>query len=203
MSATNRGSKRINSDFYVTPQQSIEVLLDNIKHIANPFNPNYKILEPSAGDGAICKVLKHKLPYARVVANEIREEENRHLKTLANQVHNYDFLEYPSHYCDCDLIITNPPFSLAQEFIEKALSISKPNTYVIMLLRLAFLESKKRHAFWQKYPLSELYVLSQRPKFINNKSDATAYGWFVWNKTQVERNIVEGVYPKQQVIKVI
>ncbi len=62
-----------------------------------------------------------------------------------------------------------------------------------MLLRTAFLESKKRYDFWQKHPLNGLYVLSQRPSFLGNgKSDATSYSWFVWNKKQ-----------ENQIIKVI
>lgn len=53
-----------------------------------------------------------------------------------------------------------------------------------MLLRLAFLESKKRCDFWQKHPVSKLYVLSERPSFTGAGTDATAYAWFVWNKEQ-------------------
>ena len=50
-------------------------------------------------------------------------------------------------------------------------------------------ESRKRYDFWQKHPLSELYVLSERPSFINGKTDATAYGWFVWRKNSTTQGI--------------
>lgn len=50
-----------------------------------------------------------------------------------------------------------------------------------MLLRTAFLESKKRYNFWQKHLLNKLYVLSQRPSFTGKGTDATSYAWFIWN----------------------
>ena len=52
-----------------------------------------------------------------------------------------------------------------------------------MLLRTAFLESKKRYDFWQKHPLNCLYTLSQRPSFTGHGTDATSYSWFIWNGT--------------------
>jgi hypothetical protein len=88
------------------------------------------------------------------------------------------------------MIIGNPPFSLAQEFLEKCFEIAKDDTYVVMLLRLAFLESRKRHKFWQENPLHKLYVLSERPSFINGKTDATAYGWFVWQRSSTKQEIL-------------
>jgi len=84
-------------------------------------------------------------------------------------------------------IITNPPYSIAQEFIEKCFKIADQNTEIIMLLRLAFLESKKRYEFWQKHPVSELYVLSKRPSFTGGGTDATAYAWFVWKNTKEQK----------------
>lgn len=80
-------------------------------------------------------------------------------------------------------IITNPPYSLAMEFILKSFELVEPDGEVIMLLRLAFLESKKRYDFWQKHPVNKLYILSERPSFTGKGTDATAYGWFVWDNS--------------------
>lgn len=63
------------------------------------------------------------------------------------------------------------------------------NGKLIFLLRTAFLESKSRHDFWQENPLSGLYVLSKRPSFINGKTDATSYSWFVWDKSTDKQEI--------------
>ena len=75
------------------------------------------------------------------------------------------------------------------EFVEKCFEISDAdeNTEIIMLLRTAFLESKKRYEFWQKHPLSELYVLSKRPSFTGKGTDATSYSFMVWNNKKEQK----------------
>jgi len=88
-----------------------------------------------------------------------------------------DFLEWTGN---TDLIITNPPFSLEQEFITKS---CKQAETVIMLLRLNYLGSITRHEWWKEYSPTSLYVLSKRPSFTGKGTDATDYAWFVWDKT--------------------
>lgn len=68
-----------------------------------------------------------------------------------------------------DCIITNPPYSLAEEFLRKSLEIAP---VVCFLLRLNFLGSQKRAAFLSKNP-PDVYVLSERPSFVNGKTDST------------------------------
>jgi hypothetical protein len=77
------------------------------------------------------------------------------------------------------------------DVILKSFEIANGDTEIIMLLRLAFLESKSRFMFWQQYPLSKLFVLSCRPSFVGKGTDSAAYGWFIWNIS------------KEQIIKVI
>ena len=60
---------------------------------------------------------------------------------------------------------------------------------LIMLLRTAFLESKSRYEFWQKNKLNGLYVLSKRPSFTGNGTDATSYSWFIWDKSTEKQEI--------------
>lgn len=175
MSATNRGIKRREYDFYATP---IEVV--------NNFLLNYKlpagdILEPSAGNGNIIKAIKEYGYKNNITAIEIREEELNNLDLIADEVIIDNFLELDINRT-YDIIIGNPPYKYAKEFIEKCLSISNNNTIIIMLLRTAFLESKSRYKFWQDNPLSELHVLSKRPSFTGKGTDATSYSWFIWDK---------------------
>lgn len=116
-----------------------------------------------------------------------------------------------------DLVLTNPPFSLAKEFIEKALSESDT---VCMLQRVNFLGSQSRKEFWNRNPPTHLFVLANRPKFIAKcskcknpenyqigalevcplcggkvrpQSDATEYAWFVWDKKNVFKKS-NGIY---------
>ena len=87
------------------------------------------------------------------------------------------------------MIIGNPPYSLAIEFVTKCLDLLGENGVLIFLLRTAFLESKSRYDFWQVNPLSGLYTLSKRPSFINGKTDACSYSWFIWEKNNDKQTI--------------
>lgn len=178
MSATNRGAKRVEADFYPTPLSVIEHFLKHHK-----LNQEGAIYEPSAGNGNFIKAIKDSHYQNELIANELREEEHNNLiQNGADYIYHENFLEgkIPDH--NVSTIITNPPFTYAKEFISRCKELY-PNAEIIMLLRLAFLESKRRFDFWQQHPVSKLYILSQRPSFMaNGKSDATAYAWFVWNK---------------------
>ena len=116
---------------------------------------------------------------------ELREEERDGLERFG-EVYIEDFLKWnKDKNKKYKTIITNPPFTLAKEFLEKCFEIADEDTDIIMLLRLAYLESKKRHDFWQIHPVKQLYILSDRPSFTGHGTDATAYAWFIWsNKEQ-------------------
>ena len=176
ISATNRGSTRAVADFYATPEKTVHNFLDNY----NLKDGN--ILEPTAGNGNIVKVIKERESNKHITSVEIREEEYNNLSKYSNEVITTDFLNWqPTN--TYKTIISNPPYSIAQEIIEKCFEIANKDTEIIMLLRTAFLESKKRYSFWQKHPLNKLYVLSQRPSFTGKGTDATSYAWFIWNSS--------------------
>jgi len=163
VSSSNRGTIRQVNDHYDTPAYTIRSLL-NIHEI------KYPALEPCAGNLAIANSLK-----SDVSTNDINPD--------SPAATNVDYLQLNAHwYNQYQTIITNPPFNIAMEIIKKALTDVVDGGEVIMLLRLNFLGSQKRHDFWQENPPKVIYVLSQRPKFINNKSDSIEYAWFVWEK---------------------
>lgn len=174
MSATNRGAERKPHDFYATP-------VDVVKNFLNGYNlPEGNILEPSAGNGNIIKAIRETGFSNNITAVELREEEVSNLNEIANEVIIGDFFKYvPTK--EFSVIIGNPPYTYAKEFIDKCFEISNENTVIIMLLRTAFLESKSRFNFWQQHPLNELHVLSKRPSFTGKGTDATSYSWFVWD----------------------
>ena len=176
MSATNRGNKRRESDFYATPLDCIRNVLDNL----NLSNRGTEVLEPSAGSGNIIQALRQKKVQGIITALELRDEERDSLTRISDKVIIDNFLEWEVDK-DYDVIIGNPPYTYAREFIEKCFKIANENTVIIMLLRTAFLESKSRYEFWQQHPLSGLYVLSKRPSFTGKGTDATSYAWFVWD----------------------
>ena len=84
--------------------------------------------------------------------------------------------------CGYDVILGNPPYSLALDFINKSLELLHPGGLLIFLLRTNFLESEKRFKWWQEHPLSGLYTLHKRPSFTGRGTDATSYSWFVWER---------------------
>lgn len=149
-----KGERR-DYDVYETPEWAVQALLDVI-----PINPSWTYLEPCRASG---RFYNH-MPLGSAWG-EIRE--------------GVDYLNtyYPNHV---DCIITNPPYSLAQEFVTKALDDAD---VVIMLLRLGFLESMKRWEWWQENPITSLMVLSQRPSFTEDgKTDGSGYAYFIWDR---------------------
>lgn len=83
-----------------------------------------------------------------------------------------------------DVIITNPPFSLSCEFLEKCQSLLKPDGTLIFLQRINWLGSKKRVPWWAKVGFPDKTpVLVPRPKFNPNKkgTDSCEYCWFAWD----------------------
>lgn len=177
MSATNRGGERKAYDFYATPPETIRSFLANFDGISS----SDRILEPSAGNGQIIRVLRESGYDNRIDAVELRPEERATLEALADNVTIGSFFDYDPD-CGYDVIIGNPPYSMALEFINKSLELLHPAGLLIFLLRTNFLESEKRFSWWQEHPLSGLYTLHKRPSFTGHGTDATSYSWFVWER---------------------
>lgn len=178
MSATNRGAIRRESDFYATPLDTIYKFLDNYEGIKQEDI----ILEPSAGNGNIIQALRNRGYKNRIDAIELRDIEKDNLSKIADNVEITDFLNLDPWHSRYNVIIGNPPYNLAKEFIDKSLDLLHPGGKFIFLLRTNFLESKKRSEWWQSHLPTGLYVLSQRPSFTGKGTDATSYSWFVWER---------------------
>lgn len=124
---------------------------------------------------------KEILSKKNVTAVEIREEELKNLMQCSDEVLIDDYLQIKTD-SKYSIIIGNPPYSKAIEFVKKSLELLEENGILILLLRTAFLESKSRYEFWQENPLNRLYTLSKRPSFTGRGTDATSYSWFIWEK---------------------
>src|SRR5437660_11738047 len=127
------------------------------------YKPHH-ILEPAAGRGAIVRVLQRAFPEAVIEQGDISTGQ--------------EFLTYP-YAGPYDLIITNPPYSFALDFVRRALPLRAPCGAVIILERLNWLASQKRGPWMRLHTLS-LYVSPRRPDYTGDGGDATDYAWFVW-----------------------
>lgn len=168
-------SNRENLDFYATnPKDVIEIC--ELLHLNTASN--YKILEPCAGNGHIAKVLK---AYGHnVVTNDIEQRDFELDYCL-------DFLKDKIPEDNFDMVITNPPFKYAKEFILRSLEYAK---IVIIIARLDLLESKKRKDLNTKY-LSHVFVHTDRARFAKdgndeffNKGTAMSTGWFIYYRNK-------------------
>jgi hypothetical protein len=151
-------------DFYPTPPEATLALLSK-ETFEGP------IWEPACGDGAISKVL----------------EEHGHIVWSSDLIDRgygkapHDFLTSTRVAVD---IVTNPPFTLAQQFVEKALTCTTGK--VAMLCKLVFLEGQKRKSFFETTPLARVHVFSKRVNFYREGdkgklgTSMMAFAWFVW-----------------------
>lgn len=88
-------------------------------------------------------------------------------------------------------IITNPPFRLAQPFIERALEVASQG--VAMLVRSSFMEGvgRYREVFSSRPPLI-IAPFAERVPMVKGRLDrsassATSYAWFVWPGREFRR----------------
>lgn len=176
MSSTNRGGKRSDADFYTTPAWAVHRILT-----ALPDLPRTGVwLDPCAGDGAIIKAARALEPDTRWKAVELRDECALALEEIPECVTLIgDYLSEDTPIVGhASVVLMNPPYRLAQDFIVKAMKTSK---HVVALLRLNFLGSEGRSEFMRQWA-PDVYVLPNRPKFqAGSGTDSIEYAWFVWD----------------------
>lgn len=175
----NSTSKREEHDFYATDPQTLKLFLaEFLKDNALEGD----ILEPACGEGHISKTIQELLPNFNIISTDLIDR-GFGQSGVDFLVHDYGRM--------FGTVITNPPFSLAKEFIEKGLVVS--SKYVIMLCKIQLLEGVKRKDMFLNTPLRYVYVHTTRqatwkegkPLDSNGKKWATTMclAWFVWDKT--------------------
>jgi len=159
-------------DFYDTPPEAVRALLkvERLPH---------RIWEPAAGKGNIVSVLR--AAGHDVVATDLN---NRGCPECIDRI---DFL-LPMDV-DCDAIVTNPPFALAERFVAAALERAP---LVVMLLRLAFMESDKRCCILEGRGLARIHVFRKRLPMMHREgwqgrkaNSGMAFAWYVWSVNHV------------------
>ena len=165
----NPARGRAENDFYATHPDSTKALLA-VEEII------YPVFEPACGEGHIAKLLTQ----GNVIATDLVD------RGYGESGH--DFLG-ENMFTSVPTILTNPPFNLFQEFVEKALKIATHK--VIMFGKLQALEGQKRATFLQGTPLKTVYIFKKRQQPMRNgkendeitgkkMSSTMAFAWFVW-----------------------
>lgn len=176
LAGTSTTRERVENDYYATPYSATEMLLNNVE-----FNGDF--LEPCVGGGHIVDVLK-KYYDSEITCSDIVNRGYSNTIIADFLIHNFNR--------KFDNIVTNPPYSLAQEFLEKGMEVINDGGKIAMFLKIQFLEGAKRKEMFKKYPPKYIYVFSKRQNPWRNGSpvdekgkpwsSTMCFAWFIWEK---------------------
>jgi hypothetical protein len=159
MSQRDSGYARIERDNYETPAW--------VTHALVPHLPRCTVWEPAAGSGKMANALLN--AGFDVVASDITG--------------GHDFLTVPP-LKPFRAIITNPPYELATQFIERALALMPQDGIVAMLLRCDFDHAiTRQHLFADCTAFAMKLVLTTRIRWFEDSCGSPSFNhaWFVWH----------------------
>lgn len=192
MSSTGRGSARMPDDAYDSPRWTVHALLQRVSL------PGARWLEPSVGRGQVIAAVDEWRAWAGLPpiiwdAVELNPARVAALRAQGRRVREGNFLEIGSTLgTTYDVVIGNPPYLLAREFVETGLRIAP---LVVYLLRQGFVGTAERSA-WLRGCMPDRYTLPHRPtyvtrarwdarrrRFIETTSDSTESEWMIFHRT--------------------
>lgn len=153
----NPAGKRKKSDFYPTPPEATQALLDFLR-----LDRRANIWEPACGEGDMVEVLV-KNGYS-VRATDLQT--------------GTDFLTTEHNFSDW--IITNPPFSLSEQFIRKCAEYGVP---FALLLKSQYWHAARRLALFSEITPTYVLPLTWRPDFFFKERGGSPLMdviWCVW-----------------------
>lgn len=155
----NDAGRRHDKDFYQTPPDVTQALLNFLQ-----LPKGQTIWECACGKGDM--------------ADTICENGYKCIRT--DLAYGEDFLTMEPK--DCDMIITNPPFSKAEEFIRRAWEIGKPFAF---LLKSQYWHAARRYALFRKMTPSYVLPLTWRPDFCGGGAPLMDVMWVCWNPEDI------------------
>jgi len=162
MSQRDSGYKRKELDSYETPEWVTEALIPHLRHGIT------QVWEPACGSGKMVKPLSHAFSVWRTDIVDCKK-------------HNFLTMKLWRPF---DAIITNPPYALAQEFIERSINLMAPQGLVAMLLRTDFDHAKcRKHLFGDCRQFSKKLVLTKRIQWFEHSTAQPSFNhaWFIWD----------------------
>ena len=139
----NSTNKREQDDFYATDPEALRKLIEDgcsewlYEHFYKAQRCHTPVWECACGNGNLASMLKFSLGGFEVIATD--------LKDRGYGLSGKDFLKMDAHWLYHDMlytvniILTNPPYSLATEFIEHALEILPDGGLYIALINITYL----------------------------------------------------------------
>ena len=184
----NPKNNRVENDYYATDPKAVKMLLSKYDFKGR------EILEPCVGAGHIVNAIKDVYGNTKNITG-IDIVDRGYPGVIVS-----DFLTYKTEQ-KYDGIITNPPYSLAGEFVEKGLSLLSDNGQMAMFLKIQFLEGVKRDSLFEKYPPKYIYVFRKRMSTWNNGAErdpvtgkkwatTMCHAWFIWEKNNKDEPII-------------
>jgi hypothetical protein len=170
-------------DAYMTPPCATEALL---RHERLP----HRLWEPACGDGTgILDVLRR--AGHEVIGSDLVDYGRP--DCFARR----DFLMERKAPDGCEGICTNPPYKLVEQFVEHALALSP---LVIMLLRLAFMESDRRTGILEGRGLARIHVFRKRLPMMNRHgwtgpkaNSGMPFAWYVWSRSHAGPTTIDRI----------
>lgn len=157
-------------DHFPTPPWATRALMEHV------IGDSHTAWEPACGDGSMYRPLCEY--FGQVFASDVHDYG-------WNYIH--DFLQpyTPKSLFNVEWVITNPPFRLGEQFVNRALQVS--HIGVAMLVRSVFIESIGRYEnLFANRPPSIMAQFAERVPMVKgrldpNASTATSYCWLVWH----------------------
>lgn len=190
-----RKEPKLGPDYYPTPPWATRALCEYL----NPVVPlgGLSAWEPACGEGYMVRPLQEY--FKSVIATDLIDRR----ASWPDQDAVSDFiLDWPSSDpIAADFIITNPPFTLAREFMD--LALKRARVGVAFILKQQILEGVTRHReIYNSKPPQLILQFSERVPMCKGRVDpdiATnqSYIWLVWLKASAHRKAAhcEGPYP--------
>lgn len=194
---TKRDEKESSNDLYITPKEAMEAILPYIQvdiddilfddGYGHPDNLHCYVLDPCQGLGDIAEFF-NKNSDVYMVSNELYPCYDE-TKLIFNPNYYDDFLADGTALSktknEYDMIIVNPPYNKAMEFVLKGFEYAPIQWH---FLRLSFLEGKKRYEeLFKLNHLSDVYLFTYRvscDKGYDREETANSvcYAWYRFDK---------------------
>lgn len=168
-------------DFYASPYAALPPLL-----MAEGRRLPRTLWEPAAGNGALVIPLRNRgyMTYATDLNDWGCPDCEPQMDFLGDRVASFgEVLKHRHH--GAFGIVTNPPFGIIEDFVERAVAMAP---YTALLCRLAFLESEGRMNWWRRVGLRRVHLIAERLPMMHRhgydgpklSTAGMCFAWFIF-----------------------